>query len=66
MCDQPRGLYDLKCLDCCARLVLSARPCKAKAAVMLEAIKRIPGAPTRADVLDAVRVSLVGRGEPAG
>ncbi len=60
MCDQPRGVYDLMCLDCCARLVLSARPSKAQAAAMLGAIERMPGSPTRAEVIEAVMAELEG------
>lgn len=58
MCDQPRGVYDLKCLDCCARLVLSTHPDRRLAAAMLAAIERVPGAPDRAEVLAAVVVGL--------
>lgn len=54
MCDHPRSVYDLTCLDCCARLVLSARPDKAKAGAMLAVIERMPGSPARAEVLEAV------------
>jgi hypothetical protein len=45
------GLYSLTCTACCARLVASTRPDKAKALTMLAVIARQPGAPTRAEVL---------------
>lgn len=60
MCDQPRWVYDLKCLDCCARLVLSARPSKAQAGAMLAVIERMPGSPARAEVLGAVKALMEG------
>jgi hypothetical protein len=60
MCDQPRGVYDLMCLDCCARLVLSARPSKAIAGAMLAAIERMPGSPARDEVVEAVKAVMEG------
>ena len=58
---RPRGLsgrYNLTCLQCCTRLVLSAQPNKQQAAVMLAAIARQPGAPSRQQVLSCVEQSL--------
>lgn len=49
------GAYNLNCLDCCARLVASTRPDKAKAAAMLHAIARNREAPKRADILARVK-----------
>lgn len=57
-CCDKLATYNLLCVDCCARLVLSVRPLKAKAEAMLAAIKRMPGAPLRADVLARVREKL--------
>jgi hypothetical protein len=54
MCDQPRGVYDLNCLDCCTKLVMSAYPNKRVAAVLLESIDRYKGAPSRAEVVESV------------
>lgn len=52
------GLYQVDCLQCCARLVLSARPDKRKAEVMLAVIARHNGAPPRGEVLQAIRAAL--------
>ena len=49
------GLYRFTCLQCCARLVLSAHPSKAQASAMLAAIARCPGSPGRAAILACVR-----------
>lgn len=49
------GLYDLRCVACCARLVLAARPDNRMAGVALDAIARVPGAPSRVAVLAAVK-----------
>jgi hypothetical protein len=51
----PSGRYQLTCLDCCVRLVDSARPSKRQAAGMLAAIARQPGSPKRADILKALK-----------
>lgn len=50
----------MQCLGCCVRLVLSTRPDKGKAAVMLACIARHEDAPSRADVLAAVAERLKG------
>jgi len=52
------GAVDFRCLGCCTRLVLSAHPNKAQAAVMLAAIGRLPGAPGRAEILASVAQAL--------
>ena len=49
---RPCGRYQLTCLDCCVRLVNSTRPDKSKARVMLAAIARQPGAPSRSAIND--------------
>lgn len=56
------GVYEAKCLDCCARLVLSAHPNKRQASVMLAAIERFPMAPPRAQVIERLRQLLAARG----
>ena len=48
------GLYQMTCLGCCTRLVLSARPDKRQAAAMLAAIARCEGSPSRQQVLASV------------
>lgn len=49
------GLYMMGCVQCCARLVRSARPLRRAQDGMLAAIARFPGAPKRADVLAALK-----------
>lgn len=57
---QPAGRVQMSCLGCCVRLVLSTRPDKDKAKVMLSCIARHEDAPSRADVLAAVAERLNG------
>ena len=45
------GDYRASCIECCARLMRSARPNRRMASVLLAAIARLPGAPDRADIL---------------
>lgn len=52
------GAYSFKCVECCCRLVLSARPDKRQAAAMLAAIERFPGNPGRERILESVRQAL--------
>lgn len=61
LCAQRSREYRLTQLCCCVRLVLSAYPSKAHAAGMLATIDRVPGAPKRQAVLDAVKESLTSR-----
>ena len=56
----PAGRVQMQCLGCCVRLVLSTRPDKDKAKVMLSCIARHEDAPSRADVLAAVAERLNG------
>lgn len=49
------GRYDLHCLQCCARLVRSARPMRRKQEAMLAVVTRREGRPSRAAVLDAIK-----------
>lgn len=53
-CTKPHT-YRLTCIDCCARLVLSARPSKEHAVAMLEAVGRHIGSPPRDKILARVR-----------
>ena len=53
------GQYHFSCLECCTRLVLSARPNKAAAAGMLAAIDRFPQNPGRERILESVRQALM-------
>ena len=64
MCSQPRGVYDLACLDCCVRLVMTAHPNKRVAGALMAAIERHKGAPARADVVEAVRAAAAVIREP--
>ena len=52
------GQYHFSCLECCTRLVLSARPNKAAAAGMLAAIDRFPQNPGRERILECVKQTL--------
>ena len=45
------GAYRMQCLQCCVRLVQSARPVRALQESMLTAIARYHDAPKRAEVL---------------
>ena len=54
MCDQPRGVYDLSCLDCCTRLVMSAHPDRPLARALMASIERNKGEPTKAAVVQSV------------
>lgn len=49
------GRYDLHCLQCCARLVRSARPVRRKQEAMLAVVTRREGRPSRAAVLDELK-----------
>jgi len=53
---QPRrGVYDFKCLTCCAQLVADARPSKRHQDAQLAAIAHFRGSPPRAKILEAVK-----------
>lgn len=45
------GGYRMQCVQCCARLVASARPLRRQQEAMLAAIALFRGAPTRQEVL---------------
>lgn len=49
------GVYQLQCTECCARLVISARPNKRFQEAMLAAIAMQKGAPTRAQILEHIK-----------
>ena len=59
MCSQPSGVYQLQCLDCCARLVMSAHPDRLAAGMLMASIERYQGAPAKADVVAAVRSASI-------
>ncbi len=48
------GRYDFRCVRCCARLIVHARPSKPHQDGHLAAIARLDGAPTRQEILAAV------------
>lgn len=48
-------VYDLTCIGCCARLVVSARPWKDRQEAMLAVISRFEGAPSREDVINEIK-----------
>jgi len=52
---KPSGRYHLTKLDDCVRLVESTRPRKDLAEAMLETIYRMPGAPTRDEILTKMK-----------
>ena len=49
------GCYDFECLDCCARLVASARPHRRQQESMLAAIARVEGSPKRKEILERIK-----------
>ena len=49
------GVYQLQCTECCARLVISARPNKRFQEAMLAAIAMQKGAPERAQILEHIK-----------
>lgn len=52
---RPHGGFNMSCVQCCARLVRSARPLRTAQEAMLASIGRHQGAPTRAAVLAALK-----------
>lgn len=52
------GLYRSQCVSCAASLVLSAHPLRPHAAALLEAQLRMPGSPSRAEILAEVERRL--------
>lgn len=51
------GAYNLRCVVCCARLVVSARPLRHAQEGLLACITRHPENPSKADVLSAIKTS---------
>ena len=49
------GIYQVSCVGCCARLVISARPDKRQQLAILDFIARHEEAPSRADILECVK-----------
>lgn len=52
------GLYNMACLQCCTRLVLSTHPNRQHAAGMLACVERHQGKDGRARVAESVRQAL--------
>ena len=50
------GHYNMTCVNCCARLIRSARPLKSAQQAMFASIKRHQGAPSKAAILQALKV----------
>ncbi len=48
------GVYNLECVMCCSRLVVSLRPSKLHQESMLEVIRRVKGSPSRQAILDCI------------
>ena len=55
------GAYNVKCLDCCTRLVMSAYPLRQAAAAMLAVVQRHHGRAGREQVSESVRQILARR-----
>lgn len=53
-----RGGYELKCVSCCAHLVLKTRPDKTRAQAMLHHIGKTPNTPKRGDILKRVQEAI--------
>ena len=49
------GAYNLRCVHCCARLVMAARPNRKAQEAMLLCITRRPENPTQPDILKAIK-----------
>lgn len=54
-CELISGIYDTSCLECCARLVATASPDKAKAMTMLAVIAKNKESPKREAILSRVK-----------
>ena len=49
------GVYCFACARCCARLIRSARPLRSVQEAMFAAIGRLQGAPTKNEIIEAIR-----------
>ena len=49
------GAYNLRCVRCCARLVMSARPNRKAQEAMLACITRRPENPNQTDIMKAIK-----------
>lgn len=49
------GVYDFNCVACCARLVASARPSRARQEGMLAAIAKFKKSPKRDEILEFLK-----------
>ncbi len=70
-CEKAKGkkwccVYRLGCLQCCARLVASARPSRTQQEAMFAAIERFRGAPTRTEVLSELNKNEKRLDQPKG
>ena len=59
-CEQHRanawsGAYFMRCVQCCARLVISARPNRLAQEAMLLCITRRQGNPSKADIINTIK-----------
>lgn len=57
------GWYQASCLECCARLVLTARPSKRHAGCLIGALLRFPGNPGREAILQRVAHLVKGKSD---
>jgi len=53
-----RGGYELKCVSCCAHLVLKTRPDKIRAQAMLHHIQKYSHSPKRGEILKIVQDAI--------
>jgi hypothetical protein len=49
------GRYDFKCVHCCARLIVHARPAKAQQEAHFSAIGRLDAAPAKEQIVGAIQ-----------
>lgn len=55
LCAKNTARYNLQNLCCCVRLVRNSRPFKARQETQLEVIRKTPGAPSRDEILNAMK-----------
>jgi len=48
------GVYNLKCLPCCARLIVSARPSKQHQQALFHTISQLKEAPTQEAIIQFI------------
>ncbi len=59
------GWFNLLCLDCCCRLIESTRPSVEQRELAFEAIARMPGAPSRRQIVARLAEQRTGEGMAA-